>query len=507
MGLMDLDGDVSDWLVSWKLPENEFTTDESVTLRRLLSHTAGVSISGFKGYLQSEQIPTLTQILDGLPPASNRPIRVERIPGTQWSYSGGGYQIVEQLLIDIAAMPFPEIIQESILEPAEMASTICAAELPEDLKADTASAHGHWGQPIVGKWLNTPYMGAGGCLTTPTDLGRFASQFMLATADQSNLDLSRESAQLMIAPHAEGIPFIGPLSMDWGLGWQLNRIGGRQYISHGGDFPEGYQHLLVAAPESGWGVVIMTNGANGDVLQMEILYALAVSYGLIPSLRGLVLGGYLLFQALSLGIVWLVTFLISWAAVRKKGELLGRGKSARVHRATVAVTIIAVSIIFYAGLSVGLGFLSGPPQVSAVHAMALAKVEEGELLANHGMIEEAIASFTHAQQIYPAQQIPASAWNQLCIRGSVWGYVADVMYACDLAVSLAPKDSGLLFGRGLARALTNNNAGAIDDFEEYVAWTKERGFYDPYGIEVEEFIVELEAGKNPFDEELLDEWK
>ncbi len=169
--------------------------------------------------------------------------------------------------------------------------------------------------------------------------------------------------------------------------------------------------------------------------------------------------------------------------------------------------MIVATLLFYAGLFMGASLLSGPPQVSTDHALALAEVEQGELLANHGLIEDALASFAHAQQIYPAVQIPASAWNQLCIRGSVWGYVTDVVDACDLAVSLAPNDGGMLFGRGLARALSNDDDGAIVDFEEYVSWTKENGFYDPYGMEVEGFIVELRAGRNPFDDVQLDEWK
>jgi CubicO group peptidase (beta-lactamase class C family) len=91
LGILDLDQNVNELLTSWKIPENEFTTHEDVTLRRLLSDTAGVSQSGFKGYLQGEEIPTLTQLLDGEPPAKNQPIRVDMVPETQWRYSGGGY--------------------------------------------------------------------------------------------------------------------------------------------------------------------------------------------------------------------------------------------------------------------------------------------------------------------------------------------------------------------------------------------------------------------------------
>jgi CubicO group peptidase (beta-lactamase class C family) len=509
LGLLELDRSVNDLLVSWKIPENEFTTQEDVTLGRLLSHTAGMSVSGFKGYFQGEEIPTLQQVLGGEPPSTNPPIRVERLPGTQYSYSGGGYQVAEQLLIDVSEKSFPAIMQESILDPVGMTSTTYAVELPIELRANAASAHGRWGRPIVGKWLNAPYMGAGASWTTPTDLARFAAEVMLAISGQSNLILSPEMANRMIAPQVEDIPFIGPFSMDWGLGWQLNRVRGEQYISHGGDIPEGYQHLLVAIPERGWGAVIMTNGANGDSLRLEILYNLAVLYGILPSLRSITFLAYLLLLLIFILIVLAITFLIRRSRIRKPvdAEKRNRTKGVRAFIASTVITAVVVSIIFYVALAFGLDSIAGPPIVGLLQAEALGKVEQGGLFADHGMIEQALASFTEAQRLDPQLEISASSWNHLCIRGSVWGYAADVMDACELATSLAPKDDGMLFGRGLARAIASDYTGAIEDFELYVEWTKDNRFYDPYGMEVEGFIIELKAGRNPFDEAQLDVWR
>jgi hypothetical protein len=134
-------------------------------------------------------------------------------------------------------------------------------------------------------------------------------------------------------------------------------------------------------------------------------------------------------------------------------------------------------------------------------------VEQGEILAEHGRIAQAMALYAEAVKLTPDITISASTWNHLCIRGCVWGLVADVIDYCNLAVTLAPDDDGMLFGLGLARALTSDYAGAIKDFERYVEWTKENDFYDPYGIEIEAFIVELEQGRNPFDEEQLGKWR
>ncbi len=79
---IDLDANVNTHLKSWKIPNNQFTAKHGVTLRELLSHTAGVSIDGFSGHVKGERLPSLLQILDGKPPAENAPIRVNSVPDT-----------------------------------------------------------------------------------------------------------------------------------------------------------------------------------------------------------------------------------------------------------------------------------------------------------------------------------------------------------------------------------------------------------------------------------------
>ena len=100
-GLLDLDANVNDALRSWQVPDNEHTREQLVTLRGLLSHTAGLSVLGFRGYAAGEDVPTLRQVLDGKPPANSEPVRVMREPGTSFSYSGGGYTVMQQLLEDV----------------------------------------------------------------------------------------------------------------------------------------------------------------------------------------------------------------------------------------------------------------------------------------------------------------------------------------------------------------------------------------------------------------------
>jgi CubicO group peptidase (beta-lactamase class C family) len=281
-GLLDLDADVNDYMVSWKLPENEFTIKEKVTLRHLLSHSGGVTVSGFRGYAEGEEIPSLHQILDGEPPANNLPIRVDNVPGTEWRYSGGGYMIVQQLLEDVVGRSFPEIMQEIVLEPVNMTSSVYVLPLPEELHSMAATAHDASGQPpSTGKWHELACMGAGGGMwTTSSDLARFAIDIMLSTNGKSNRILSQEMAGQMLTPQMNLKD-----QTHMGLGFLVQDEGRDLSFGHSGGNDPGFRSLLLALPERGQGVVIMTNGANGDVLALEIVAKIVKEYNWPDILR------------------------------------------------------------------------------------------------------------------------------------------------------------------------------------------------------------------------------
>src|SRR6185436_9257568 len=115
-GRIDLDADVNDYLVSWKVPANE-GWQPRVTLRHLLSHTGGLTVHGFPGYARGQAVPTLVQVLDGAKPANTAAVRDNAVPGTQSRYSGGGTTIVQQMLIDVMGKPFPALMRELVLDP------------------------------------------------------------------------------------------------------------------------------------------------------------------------------------------------------------------------------------------------------------------------------------------------------------------------------------------------------------------------------------------------------
>jgi CubicO group peptidase (beta-lactamase class C family) len=158
-----LDADVNAALTSWKVPASAFDEDHPVTLRGLLSMTGGIGVPGFIGYEVGAPLPTLTQILDGTPPANSPPVTVIAVPGSAYNYSGGGYEIAEALMVDTLHAPFPDIMDELVLKPAEMAHSTFAQPLPPDLVAVATKGHYGDGRQIPGGFRVCPEHAAAGC--------------------------------------------------------------------------------------------------------------------------------------------------------------------------------------------------------------------------------------------------------------------------------------------------------------------------------------------------------
>lgn len=276
-GVLSLDEDVNLKLVSWKVPENSFTAKKKVTLREILSHSAGLTVHGFRGYAQGEAVPTLKQILDGEKPANSEAVRVDILPGSQFRYSGGGFTVMQQLLIDVEKKPFPEIMDELVLKPVGMIQSTYLQPLPESRWGSEALAHGPDGQPLKGRWHTYPEMAAAGLWTTPSDLARFAIEVAQAWSGRPDRVLNQETAKQMLTRQLDS----------WGLGLELQGEGEKFTFEHGGS-NEGYRCAFAIYPVKGLGAAIMTNGDNGSPLVSEILRSIGQEYGisdLLPKVK------------------------------------------------------------------------------------------------------------------------------------------------------------------------------------------------------------------------------
>ena len=265
-GKINLDADVNRYLKSWQVPANSFTEQAKVTMRGLLTHTAGLTVHGFAGYASGAPVPTLLQVLNGEKPANSDPIRVDAKPGTLWRYSGGGYVVAQQLLQDLTVEAFPKLMRDTVLVPIGMTHSTYEQPLPKGRAAEIAIPYRGDGKPVEGGPHTYPEMAAAGLWTTPSDLARYALEVQRSLAGTPNLVLSKATVQQMLTPGLN----------DWGLGPQLGGRPSRRYFTHGGS-NEGYRCQLVAY-NLGDGVVIMTNGDSGGQLAMEIVRSVAHEY-------------------------------------------------------------------------------------------------------------------------------------------------------------------------------------------------------------------------------------
>ena len=274
---LSLDADVNATLKSWTVPANEFTSAGPVTLRRLLTHSAGTTVSGFRGYAKGEQVPTLLQVLDGAKPANSDPVRVNVPVGSRWRYSGGGFSIVQLLVEDETGKPFAQAARELVLQPFGMTNSTYLQPLPAGLRDNAATGYRSGGEAIDGRWHVYPEQAAAGLWTTPEDLARFAIELQKVASGTATKVMSASLAREMLTKQVE----------DWGLGVGVVGEGRGARFSHGGA-NEGFRCFLVGYRDTATGVAIMTNSDAGAAILQDIVRAVAREYhwpGLEPIVR------------------------------------------------------------------------------------------------------------------------------------------------------------------------------------------------------------------------------
>jgi len=185
-----------------------------------------------------------------------------------WRYSGGGYTIVQQLLIDVTGQPFPDYMRKTVLEPLGMRASSYDQPLPAARAALTATAHTAKGKPVPGRWHIYPEMAAAGLWTTPSDLARFAIGVQKSLAGQSTPVISTAMTKEMLTPQKQ----------DDGLGLMLLGKDQAQQFEHGGR-DEGFDAEMTAYFAMGQGAVIMINTNDNSGTVPRILSAIAAAYG------------------------------------------------------------------------------------------------------------------------------------------------------------------------------------------------------------------------------------
>jgi CubicO group peptidase (beta-lactamase class C family) len=263
---LDLDEDVNRYLTSWKVPPNG-SWQPRITLRQILSHTAGLTVHGFPGYRVTEKLPSVVDVLKGQPPANTPPVQVNLVPGVQSRYSGGGTTLAGQVLVDVLGKPLPEIMRELVLEPLSMKHSTFEQPLPSRWTKSAATAHPSKAEPLKGKWHVYPELAPDGLWTTPSDLCRAGIEVQLALKGEGKRLLSANTAAEMLTPVVEGV----------GLGFMLNGKDKLLRFEHGGA-NEGFMSQMTMFKDLGMGAVVMINSSEGFPILREIERAIAREY-------------------------------------------------------------------------------------------------------------------------------------------------------------------------------------------------------------------------------------
>jgi CubicO group peptidase (beta-lactamase class C family) len=268
-GKLALDEDVNQRLVSWKVPPSDYTKTERVTLRRMLSHSAGFTVHAVPGYAVGEPLPSLVDILNGKKSANAEPVVVDFVPGSKMRYSGGGFCVLQELLIDVTGKSFPVLMQETVLGKLGMTDSTFDQPLSASQTVYAATGYDEQGAPVPGRWRVYPEMAPAGLWTTSSDLALFAIEILKSREGEANRVLSSSMTRQMLTPQIAGM----------GLGIFTNRSASP--FSHGGG-NDGFRCLLAAFADSGKGVVIMTNSDSATNLIVEIVHSVAAEYGFPP---------------------------------------------------------------------------------------------------------------------------------------------------------------------------------------------------------------------------------
>lgn len=264
--VLSLDEDVNLKLKRWRLPDNDYTVDEKVTLRRIISHLAGLSVHGFAGYKPTDKLPALPDILNGILPANSSPVRVIDIPGKKEVYSGGGFTLLQLLLEDVTDKPFGALMNELVLQPAGMIQSTFDLPLPHDKVSLAARGYEQSGDMVEGGYHVYPELAAAGLWTTPSDLARFMLNVSGSYRGDTGI-LQQATVRNMLRK----IPGAG------GLGFGVDGSGEALRFRHSGG-NAGFTCYAVCFAETGRGVVVMTNSANGTRLIRELIRAVAREY-------------------------------------------------------------------------------------------------------------------------------------------------------------------------------------------------------------------------------------
>ena len=254
---LNLDQDINTFLKTWKFPYDSISKGRKINIAQLLNHTAGLSVGGFGGYEKGQDLPSITQILDGAKPANSNAVRSIFEPGLKFQYSGGGTTVSQLILEDTTGEEYADYMLKNVLQPLGMKQS--SFNQPPSANKKNLLATGYNGKiEVVGKYHIYPEQAAAGLWTNPTDLAKYIIDTQLSLQGKSNKVLSKEMSIERLENN---------------LGVFVQNYNGTKYFGHSGG-NEGFVCHYIGSLEDGNGIAIMTNGRNMQLVN-EIVSSIA----------------------------------------------------------------------------------------------------------------------------------------------------------------------------------------------------------------------------------------
>lgn len=248
-----LDNPVESYLSRWQIPVSEFDKSK-VTIRSLLSHTAGLSVHGYPGYQPGEALPTLEESLNGNIREDER-VFIKLPPQTKWKYSGGGYTILQLLIEEISGKAFMEYMESELFSRMKMKQT--SFDINANILKKSAKPYNEEGNEI--KLERFTAQAAAGLHTNLDDMIVFA---------QNNLN---ESELLSEKIKSEMRIPIEITNGRYGLGYGYFPVGpGKFVVGHAGS-NDGWEAAFMIDPSDEQAIILLSNGSNGKKVLMEVL--------------------------------------------------------------------------------------------------------------------------------------------------------------------------------------------------------------------------------------------
>jgi len=264
---IDLDADINNYLKTWKFPYDSLAKGKKISVRNLLSHSAGLSVHGFRGYEYGDSLPTIVQILNGEKPANSPKIRSMFEPSMKFQYSGGGTTITQLLVTDLTGMRYEDYMKKNVLDPIGMTNSFFTQPPPPGTK-NLATAYYSDSKAVKGKYHIYPEQAAAGLWTTPTDLAKYIIESQLEYEGRSAKVLSQAMMRKRLTPYVDSSVALGV--------FLLNKSGEKWFSHNGGN--EAFLCTSYGSLQNGNGVVIMINSDNYAIIP-EITNSVAQVYG------------------------------------------------------------------------------------------------------------------------------------------------------------------------------------------------------------------------------------